>query len=72
MDLQGLGYLVSSVSVVFLGVVAWPGPDEPPWKARALVIGMLLSMLGMGIRFMSHLRDKRNIARAAHNEPPEE
>ena len=72
MDLQGLGYLISSVSVGFLGAVAWPGPDEPQWKAWAVALGMLLSILGMGVRFMSHLRDKRNIARAAHNKPPKE
>jgi hypothetical protein len=70
MDLQGLGYLISSVSVGFLGAVAWPGPDEPRWKAWAVVIGMALSVLGMGIRFLSHLKDKKNIERAAHNQPP--
>ena len=72
MDLQGLGYLVSSVSVGFLGAVAWPGPDEPQWKAWAVAIGMATSVLGMGVRFMSHLRDRANIRRAAHNVPPKE
>lgn len=72
MDLQGLGYLISSVSVALLGAVAWPGPDEPRWKAWAVVIGMATSVLGMSVRFLSHLRDKRNIARAAHNKPPKE
>lgn len=72
MDLQGLGYLISSVSVGFLGAVAWPGPDEPQWHAWAVAIGMATSILGMSIRFMSHLRDKRNIARAARNQPPKE
>lgn len=72
MDLQGLGYLISSISVGFLGAVAWPGPDEPRWKAWAVAIGMAASVLGMGVRFLSHRRDKRNIARAARNEPPKE
>jgi hypothetical protein len=72
MDLQGLGYLISSVSVGFLGAAAWPGPDEPQWHAWAIVIGMATSILGMSIRFMSHLRDKRNIERAAHDQPPKE
>lgn len=70
MDLQGLGYLISSVSVGFLGAVAWPRPGEPQWMAWAVSIGMALSILGMGVRFLSHLRDKRNIARAANNQPP--
>lgn len=72
MDLQGLGYMVSSVSVGFLGAVAWPGPDEPQWKAWAVAVGMVTSIAGMSIRFLSHLRDRRNIERAARNQPPEE
>lgn len=69
-DLQGLGYLISSVSVGFLGAVAWPAADEPQWQAWAVAIGMATSVLGMGTRFLSHLRDKRNIERAAHDQPP--
>ena len=36
MDLKGLGYLISTISVFFLGIVAWPSPDEPQWKAWAV------------------------------------
>jgi hypothetical protein len=72
MDLQGLGYLISSVSVALLGVVAWPGPDEPQWKVWAVVLGMATSVLGMSIRFLSHLRDRKNIERAARNQPPKD
>jgi hypothetical protein len=72
MDLQGLGYLISSVSVGLLGAVAWPGPGEPRWMAWAVAIGMATSVLGMSVRFLSHLRDKRNIERAAHNQPPQD
>ena len=71
-DLQGLGYLISSVSVGLLGIVAWPGPGEPRWMAWAVAIGMATSILDMGTRFLSHLRDKRNIERAARNQPPKE
>jgi hypothetical protein len=72
MDLQGLDYLISSVSVALLGAVAWPGPGDPQWHARAVVIGMATSVLGMSVRFLSHLRDKKNIERAAHDQPPRE
>ncbi|HET9397457.1 MAG TPA: hypothetical protein VFO45_01415 [Sphingomicrobium sp.] len=72
MDLQGLGYLISSISVGFLGAVAWPGPGEPQWMAWAVAVGMATSILGMGFRYMSHLRDRANIRRAARNEPPRE
>lgn len=71
MDLKGLGYLISSVSVVLLGVVAWPGPGEPTWHAVAVLLGMVLSILGMAVRFMSHQQDRKDIHRAAHNQPPE-
>jgi hypothetical protein len=72
MDLQGLGYLISSVSVGLLGAVAWPGPGDPQWHAWAVAIGMATSVLGISVRFLSHLREKKNIERAAHDQPPRE
>ena len=48
MDLKGLGYLISSMSVLFLGIVAWPEPGEPSWHAWAVAVGMALSIAGMG------------------------
>ena len=72
MDLKGPGYLISSVSVVLLGVVAWPAPDEPAWHAVAVLLGMVLSIFGMGVRFMSHRKDRKDIRRAARNQPPED
>ena len=70
-DLKGLGYLMSTISVFFLGIVAWPGPDEPQWKAFAVLVGMILSIMGMGVRFASHQQDRKDIRRAAYNRPPE-
>lgn len=70
MDLQGIGYLISSVSVIFLGTVAWPKPDEPQWMAWAVAIGMVTSILGMGLRWLSHLHDRKDIERAANDVPP--
>lgn len=71
MDLKGLGYLVSSISVFFLGIVAWPKPGDPQWHAWAVTVGMALSILGMGLRFVSHRKDRRDIRRAAYDQPPE-
>lgn len=71
MDLKRLGYLISSASVIFLGIVAWPGPTEPTWHAVAVLLGMVMSILGMSVRFMSHQQDRRDIHRAARNQPPE-
>ena len=70
MDLKGLGYLISTVSVLFLGAVAWPQPDEPQWQAWAVAIGMATSILGMGVRFLSHRQDRKDIRRAARDQPP--
>jgi len=69
-DLKGLGYLISSVSVGFLGAVAWPGPDDPKWHAWAVAIGMATSVLGMGVHFISHRKDRKDIQRAADGEQP--
>ncbi len=65
MDLKGVGYLISSISVFFLGIVAWPSPSEPRWHAVAVLLGMVLSIVGMGVRFMSHQKDRKDIRRAA-------
>ena len=62
--MKGPGYLISSVSVVLLGVVAWPRPDEPRWKVIVLVAGMALSIFGMFIRHLSHRKDRKDIERA--------
>lgn len=70
MDFKFLGYAVSTVSVLLLGAVAWPGPDEPRWKVIALIAGMLASVVGMGVRYLSHRQDKKDIERAARNQSP--
>jgi len=62
--MKGLGYLVSTVSVLLLGLVAWPGPDEPRWKASVLVAGMAASVVGMFLRFLSHRRQERKLRHA--------
>jgi hypothetical protein len=64
MDLKGFGYLISTVSVVLLGVVAWPKPGEPQWKAFVLIFGMLASVAGMALRFVSHRKEKAAIVYA--------
>ncbi len=66
MDLKGLGYFISTISVVLLGVVAWPKPDEPQWKAIAVALGMFASVAGMGVRWLSHRKEKAAIAYARH------
>lgn len=64
MDTKGFGYTISILSVFLLGVVAWPKPDEPQWKALATIVGMLASILGMAIRYRSHRQEKRQLQEA--------
>ena len=62
--MQGLGYLVSIVSVFFLAVVAWPGPSDPQWHATAVIVGAATSVLGMFLRYLAHRKSRRDIKRA--------
>lgn len=62
-DWKGLGYLVSIVSVFFLGAVAWPGPEDPAWQLPALIAGMVLSIVGMGLRYVAHLKQQKEMAK---------
>jgi hypothetical protein len=60
-DWKALGYLISIVSVFFLGAIAWPRPDAPWWHLPALIVGMATSILGMACRYVAHLHQKREI-----------
>ena len=62
--MKGLGYLVSIISVFLLGIVAWPAPDEPQWKAIVTALGMAASIGGMGLRYLSHLKQQRELDQA--------
>ena len=59
--MKGFGYLVSTVSVALLGIVAWPKPDEPQWKVVVVIAGMFASIGGMGLRFLSRRKERREI-----------
>jgi hypothetical protein len=63
-DWKAAGYLVSILSVFFLGAVAASKQDAPWWYFPALVAGMATSILGMGFRYKAHLHQKREIKRA--------
>jgi hypothetical protein len=64
LDWKAVGYLTSIASVFFLGAVAWPKENAPSWYYPALVIGMATSILGMGFRYLAHLKQKREIRKA--------
>ena len=64
LDWKALGYLISIVSVLFLGAVAATKEHPPGWYYPVLALGMLTSMMGMGCRYMAHLRQKQQIREA--------
>src|SRR3954467_11591604 len=63
-DWTALGYLVSILSVFFLGAIAWPKSGEPVWHLPVLIVGMATSIIGMGCRYKAHLDEQREIKKA--------
>jgi hypothetical protein len=71
--LKGLGYLVSTISVLLLGIVAWKGAKEEPLLFACLLAGMAASVTGMGLRWLSHrLSEKEKQAIKAEAEAAED
>ena len=60
-DWKGLGYVVSIASVFFLGAIAWPKPEDPAWHLPALIAGMALSIVVMGLRYLDHLKQQKEM-----------
>ena len=52
--LKGTGYVVSICSVALLGAVAWKSASEDPLMLTLLIAGMLSSVAGMFLRWMSY------------------
>ena len=57
--LKGLGYLISALSVVLLGITAWKSASEHLPLLICLILGMLSSITGMALRWMSHRLEQR-------------
>lgn len=53
------GYLVSIVSVVLLGVVSFKSAGRDPVLTVSLVGGMLTSVVGMALRWLSYEVEKK-------------
>jgi hypothetical protein len=61
------GYLVSTVSVVLLAIVAWPNASKEPTLVVALIAGAVASIIGMALRWTSYWIEERRKKEA--NEP---
>lgn len=58
-DLKGAGYLTSTASVLLLGAVSWQAASERPLLLACLLLGMLLSVVGMMLRWRSHRLEQK-------------
>lgn len=60
--LKGFGYLISTASVLLLGMVSWKSASEQPLLFVCLLLGMLASISGMGLRWISHRMEQKEKA----------
>lgn len=57
--LKTVGYLISTVSVILLAIVAWPKAKESAFLFACLIGGALASMMGMTCRWLSYEIEER-------------
>jgi hypothetical protein len=60
---KGAGYLISTVSVILLAIVALKGAKGDALLMACLILGALTSIAGMGLRWGSHLIEQHEKAR---------
>jgi hypothetical protein len=59
---KGFGYVVSTVSVILLTMVAWKGVAETPELKLLLIAGAATSIIGMIMRYLAHRHSDRSRA----------
>ncbi|HZU50846.1 MAG TPA: hypothetical protein VE968_03115 [Sphingomicrobium sp.] len=62
-DWKGIGYLFSIIGALLLGAEAWPKPSDPSWHLPALIAGIATTIIGFVVRYMAHLKQRREIER---------
>lgn len=63
-DWKGIGYLFSIAGALLLGAEAWPKPSDPGWHLPALVAGIATTITGFVVRYLAHLKQRREIDQA--------
>jgi hypothetical protein len=48
------GYLISTLSVILLGIVSWKAASDNLWLMITLLVGMSASVIGMLLRWISY------------------
>jgi hypothetical protein len=57
--LKGVGYVISTISVILLAVVSWKSASQDPMLAACLFGGAATSIAGMCCRWTSYAIEKR-------------
>lgn len=60
--IKSSGYLISTFSVLLLGVVSWQSASEKPLLLACLIGGMAASVFGMFLRWLSYAIEERRKA----------
>ena len=60
-DWKGIGYLFSIAGALALGAAGCFAPHAPVWYFPALATGIVTTIIGFGIRYVAHLKQKREI-----------
>jgi hypothetical protein len=56
--LKGIGYLISTGSVILLAIVSWSSASESPVLTACLIGGAALSIVGMFCRWLTYQIEK--------------
>jgi hypothetical protein len=57
--LKGIGYLISTGSVILLAIVSWSSAAKSPVLTACLIGGAALSIVGMFCRWLTYQIEKR-------------
>jgi hypothetical protein len=57
--LKGMGYLISTASVVLLAIVSWSSASRSPLLVACLLVGAASSIAGMFCRWLTYAIEKR-------------
>ncbi|TPI29578.1 hypothetical protein FJW08_17035 [Mesorhizobium sp. B3-2-1] len=57
--LKGVGYLISTLSVVLLAIVSWSSASKSPLLTTCLLVGATTSIAGMFCRWLTYEIEKR-------------
>ncbi|QKC85369.1 hypothetical protein [Mesorhizobium sp. NZP2077] len=57
--LKGIGYLISTISVILLAIVSWSSASKNDLLTACLVAGAAFSIVGMFCRWLTYEIEKR-------------